>query len=212
MKRIENEKDPAKKKELAEREALPVRIELARQWERMMTFQLAATDTPGEMGTVANLEQHTRRNASGAHFLDLYDQSLAGLLGKPLPPEAQPAVRYMGQPRLIVPTQRTQIQEGESLNIKAIVLDNDPPKSAALYWRAMGQGKFAKVDLRHVARGVYTVTLPTGEGSGRTKGSVRSKGPGMEYYIEATTAGGERLIWPATAPEMNQTVVVLDKQ
>ena len=31
----------------------------------------------------------------------------------------------------------------------------------------------------------------------------------VEYYIEAKTAGGETLRWPVTAPELNQTVVVM---
>jgi hypothetical protein len=31
----------------------------------------------------------------------------------------------------------------------------------------------------------------------------------FEYYITATTAGGQQLTWPATAPKNNQTVVVL---
>jgi len=63
----------------------------------------------------------------------------------------------------------------------------------------MGRGDWQAVPLRHVARAVYTVTLPpvTGES--------------LEYYIEAGTAGGAMLRWPATAPELNQTVVVMPK-
>jgi hypothetical protein len=30
----------------------------------------------------------------------------------------------------------------------------------------------------------------------------------FEYRVEAETADGRRLQWPATAPQMNQTVVV----
>jgi hypothetical protein len=29
----------------------------------------------------------------------------------------------------------------------------------------------------------------------------------VEYYVAGETAGGKKLIWPATAPELNQTVV-----
>ena len=196
MKEMNAEKDPAKKKQLAEQKALPLRIELARQWERMMTLQLAATDTPGEMGTVANLEQHVRRNTNDRHFLDLHDRKIVEALGAALPSGAQPGERYMGQPRLIVPTVRTQVGEGESLTIKVIVLDNERPKSAALHWRPMGRGGWGTIPLRHVDRGVHTVTLPPAEDAA------------FEYYIQATTAKGQQLVWPATAPEMSQTVVV----
>jgi hypothetical protein len=58
----------------------------------------------------------------------------------------------------------------------------------------LGRGEFREQDLTHVARGVYRVTLP----------SVRDD---IEYYIAAETAGGKKLVWPVTAPEMSQTVV-----
>jgi hypothetical protein len=77
-----------------------------------------------------------------------------------------------------------------------IVLDNERPKSAALHWRPMGHGGWRTIPLRHVDRGVHTVTLSP------------AKGDGIEYYIQATTSKGQRLIWPATAPEMSQTVVI----
>jgi len=32
----------------------------------------------------------------------------------------------------------------------------------------------------------------------------------FEYYIEASLAGGEKLRWPATAPQLNQTVVATE--
>jgi len=35
-----------------------------------------------------------------------------------------------------------------------------------------------------------------------------SPGEDFEYRIEAMTAGGAILTWPATAPEINQTVLV----
>ena len=44
--------------------ALQVRTSLARAWESMIALQIAATDTPGELGTLANLEQHSRRTAA----------------------------------------------------------------------------------------------------------------------------------------------------
>jgi hypothetical protein len=85
-------------------------------------------------------------------------------------------------------------EEGEALRLKVIILDNQPARSAALYWRPLGRGEFRKHDLTHVARGVYQGTLE----------SVQND---IEYYIAAETAEGKKLIWPITAPEVNQTVV-----
>ena len=84
MEALKAQKDPAKKKALAD-EALALRVSLARIWERMLTFQLAATDTPGEMGTVSNIERHNR---VGAGFLTAHDPNLASATGQPLPPSA----------------------------------------------------------------------------------------------------------------------------
>jgi hypothetical protein len=202
MGEVHAQKDPAKKRQAAER-ALTVRIQLARQWEAMMTLQLAATDTPGAMGTIANLEQHVRRNAldGGKHrFMDIHDAVLAKALGRQLPDATHPTTRYLGAPRLIVPTVRTSVGEGQSLTLKVIVLDKERPTVAAIFWRPMGKGEWQRVSLTHVARGVYTGTLPPGPELA------------IEYYVRVTTATGRTLLWPATAPTLNQTVVVMPPQ
>lgn len=103
---------------------------------------------------------------------------------------------YTGAPRLIVPTVRSRVVVGEALTIKVIILDRSSPASAALHWRSMGEGGFQQIALSHVARGVYTVTLPPA--------SVGA----IEYYIAAELADEASLVWPATAPGLNQTVVV----
>ena len=103
--------------------------------------------------------------------------------------------RYLGKPRIIVPTKRTQIDAGEALTLKVIVLDNQRPASAALYWRPMGRGEYRKIALTHVARAVYHARVPAPDATA------------IEYYIRATTAEGQNLVWPSTAPMLNQTVV-----
>jgi hypothetical protein len=115
--------------------------------------------------------------------------SLAKHVGQPWPQE------YQGSPRLIVPTVRTLLAPGEVLRLKVIVLDNQPAQSAAVLWRPLGVGTFRAAPLRHVARAVYQVELP-------------SPGEDFEYRIEATTASGSHLKWPAAAPEINQTVLI----
>ena len=157
-----------------------------------MSCQTAATDTPGELGTIANLEMQSRRTL---HIFDAHDKDIAAALGVPLPGEAAPSANYGGAARIIVPTVRTQIEPGESLKLNVIVLDNQPAKTAALFWRALGRGEFKRINLQHVARAVYSVTIPAAQED-------------LEYYIAATTLAGDNLVWPATAPAQNQTVVI----
>ena len=185
------EKDPAKRKALAQ-EGVEIRLRLARGWEKMLWYQLAATDTSGELGMLSDLEQHNRRFLG---FLNLYDPELAVTLGEVLPTAAQPAQHYSGPGRLIVPTVRNQAAPGESLNLKVMLLDNQPARSLTLFWRPLGQGDFRKVELKNQARQVYQGNLPPAESS-------------FEYYLEATTSADQKLLWPATAPKLNQSVVV----
>jgi len=192
MDKIKVENDGMRKKEIATSGALPARINLARAWEKMMTHLLAATDTPGELGTIANLEQSTR---GALKFVEGRDDELAGILKEPMSDKTKVSLCYLGEPRIIVPTQRTVIGKDETHSLKVIVLDNAPAKDAVLYWRTLGKGSFRKIPLNHVARGVYNVTLP----------AVPEES--AEYYLRVRTATGKELVWPATAPSMNQTLV-----
>ena len=158
----------------------------------MITHLLAATDTPGELGTIANLEQAARLKLK---FVDGHDKALADALGEPLPGAVKMSSRYQGQARVIVPTVRTHVAEGENLTLKIILLDKQPVKNAVLYRRALGNGTYSKSDLTHVARAVY-------------RAEISRATEDFEYYIEAQTADGGRLVWPATAPAIAQTVVV----
>jgi hypothetical protein len=114
----------------------------------------------------------------------------------------QLARTYQGLPRIIVPTVRTLIEPGESLTVKAIILlpgdpESTPRPAVELYWRPLGKGKFARLPVKHVARGVFEVKLPP----------YSRKTMAIEYYIRATS-GTTTLLYPPTAPALNQTVVV----
>ncbi len=190
---LKAEQDQARRRSIAD-EALKIRVRMARLWERMMTYQLAAVDTPGEMGTVANLEQHSRGTLK---FLTAHDDLLVDALGAELPSEAQPSKAYSGPARLIVPTVRTQVGEGESMRVRVIVLDRALPKSVTLHRRPIGNRNFDKLNLRNIGRATFEVELPPAESS-------------FEYYVTAVTEDGSNLIWPAAAPKLCQTVVVWD--
>ena len=175
-------------------EALHARIALARAWERMIAFQIAATDTPGELGTLANLEQHNRKNLQ---FLEIHDKELNSVLGKPLPGEVRLSNAYPGPVRVIVPTVRTMSRPGERVTLKVILIASDGKASGELAWRPLGGSEFKYISLEHVARGVFQVKLPT----------IPAGAMGIEYFIQAC-ADGRTLRWPATAPALSQTLVL----
>ena len=180
----------------AAREALAARVALARVWERMIAHQVAAVETPGELGTICNLEQHTRGTF---RFVVAHDEALVAALGKPLPATANVDTAYRGEPRIIVPTVRSLVGEGESLELRVIVMDVAPPASAHVRVRPLGGNAWHSITLEPVGRAVYLAELPPAQTS-------------FEYRVVATTAAGERLSWPASAPEINQTVVVMPSQ
>ena len=192
MKQAGQETDPAKRKQMAGGEILPVRLALARRWEQMMTLLLQTVSTPGEMGTIANLEQHTRRND---HFLDAHDAKLSEFLGAPLPAGAQPGTVYTGPARLLVPTQRSVVLAGEVPSLRAILLDRNDAAAVTLLLRPLGKRKFTVTPMKHLGRGVYEATLP------------RAGSETLEYAVRAKLQDGRELYWPATAPERGATLV-----
>lgn len=172
--------------------ALAVREELARLWVDMIRLQMAAVDTPGELGTIANLEQQSR---GGANLVGGHDAALEKILGTSLPPSCTPSTQYEGPARLIVPTVRGIVEPRKPLALKIITLGGQPVKSLVVRVRPLGGESWQEIKVQPVARAIYNVTLPPTDSD-------------FEYHITALTADGHELVWPATAPELNQTVVV----
>ncbi|MCX5771032.1 MAG: malectin domain-containing carbohydrate-binding protein, partial [Candidatus Hydrogenedentes bacterium] len=172
---------------LARDEALPARIDLVAAVREMYAELIKTVSTTGEMGSITNLEQHTL-----PHVLETPGKDLEALLGEPLSPEAQLPASYAGPTTIIVPVVRTSLEQGDPLNVVATVLAETPPAPVSLYWRPMGQGEFEEVPLAHVARATWAIMRPVSED--------------IEYYIKAADA-----VWPATAPDLNQTIVITSK-
>ena len=158
---------------------------------RTEALQTAIVSTPGELGTIANLEQHTRRES---HFLDAHDAALTQALGKDLPVETAPSQDYTGPARLIVPTIRTTTTKGEVLTLRIIALDSRPADSLTVHLRLLGEGPWQSIPAMPRGRAVFEVRLPSAQRD-------------FEYYISST----RDLVWPPTAPRLNQTVVVRDE-
>ena len=185
--------DAAAKAKAARETALPVRVKMVQSARSIMGALLAVAGTTGELGTIANWEQHNFPAA-----IEKPGEALGKLLGGELPPEAKLASAYEGPLRIIVPTLRTAREAGESLKLKVIVLATTPPQEATLFWRELGAGaKFRAVPLRNVARSVYEAELPPSAGD-------------VEYYIRAVARESEA-VFPVTAPAIAQTVIVLPR-
>ncbi|MCX6998127.1 MAG: hypothetical protein NTV49_13850 [Kiritimatiellaeota bacterium] len=64
-----------------------------------------------------------------------------------------------------------------------------------VHLRPLGRGDWQAVPAKHLGRAVYEVALPPAQED-------------FEYHVTAETNSGAPLVWPATAPRINQTVVV----
>jgi hypothetical protein len=115
--------------------------------------------------------------------------SISGKIGKPFPRE------YLGAPRIIVTCVRSIAARGESLTLKIMALSDPNVKSVSIRVRPLGKGAWKAIEARHIARSVWNATLPAAKED-------------FEYQVVAKTMSGKELIWPASAPAINQTVVV----
>jgi hypothetical protein len=174
--------------EIAAQTLLPIRERMANALKALYDALLATVSTPGEMGTVMNWEQHLL-----PALMLKPGQELQNILGGELPASVRLPRTYDGPPRLVVPTVRTLLAPGEPLRLKVIILTRGKDVEATMHWREMGRGAYVSVPLEKVGRGVYLALCPETEKD-------------IEYYIRVRTAGQE-IIFPATAPVMNQTVV-----
>jgi hypothetical protein len=173
--------------------ALKIRLQLARTWEQMMSRLVACADTSGELGTIANLEQHNRKRLQ---FLSLHDQAIAQALGRPLPAGIEPGTHDAGPARLAVPTVRSEAQPGEILKLTVLAIGQAPAREVTLHWRTWGRGSFHSILARRIGRAVHEADLPPASEE-------------IEYYFSARAADGSELRWPASAPELCQTVITL---
>ena len=175
--------------------AFPLRLETTALWEEMVKTLLLTVSNTGEMGTIANLEQH---NLGKLNILGKHDSLLTALSEQPLPASTRLTTDYDGPLRVIVPTKRTLLEDSEDLYVRARILARQPVLSATLYWRMLGDISFKRLPMMHIARGVYQVELSNDVFLPED----------IEYYIHVETETEEQS-WPVTAPEINHSVVVL---
>ena len=190
---IKKEKDQAKKQQMANGTALPLRLDLMKKWKQTTELLLAKVSTTGEMGMIANLEMHNGQHSQNLMGQDKFLQEL----GVKLPEEAFPGKEYTGKTRVIVPTDESILMKGKDFYLRVRVLSAENSVSGKLIWRNMGNGKFKTIELKKMDRNVFEVTIPASEIN-----------DDFEYYIEVS-AGSQLVKYPVTTPDLNRTVVVM---
>jgi hypothetical protein len=176
--------------------ALPLRIRLGELWTELLREEIAGASSSGELGTIANLEQRSRAHQK---LLDRHDGFLAEALGAALPAAAFPARNYTGPARIVVPTLRTSAGPGECLRLKVLLIAENSPGAATLFWRRTGDAEYLRIPLKPVARWVNEAVLPP----------LDPKAPIAEYHIEAML-DGSLVRWPASDSGRDQTLVLFE--
>jgi hypothetical protein len=184
--------DAAAKKALGN-QLLTARNNTVRAWGEMVTHLLQTVNTTGEMGTIANIEQH---NMQQMRFLVKYDSLINAAVGENIP-AADLSKSYTGDSRLVVTTKRTLLHHGEDLNMRIRILTSSNIVAATVFWKPLGAKSFEQKAIDHEASNVYQLHLSEDE----------FKQQDLEYYVVVKLASGENLKYPV-GENTTQSVVV----
>jgi hypothetical protein len=191
--KVKAEQERSRQQQAARTTLMPLRQQMLDMVAEVHKHLLSSVTTWGGLGNVTNWQQHVLPLVFGE-----LDKQLAEYVGQEALAANRPAREYAGEPRLFLPTTRSLADTSErKLQLKAIVLAVGTPRDVVLFYRAAGAGPFTQRACQLVGRGVYSVELPL------------EKSELHEYYVKATTATGQELVWPPTAPTVNQTVVCM---
>ncbi len=80
---------------------------------------------------------------------------------------------------LITHTKVSDTQEGSTVTITAVIIDNDDVASASVFYKAADMTSFTPIPMRRLGN-IYDVVIPAED----------VKSPGFSYYIEATDKSG----------------------
>jgi hypothetical protein len=184
-----------KKKEFIIEHVIPKRILANKNWQNMVHQLLSVVQTKGEMGTVANLQQH---NMDYLALLTKYDAQIISISGEPLPASALPDQKYSGPDRIIVSTRRTMITKSEDFKLKIIVLSEDSIKKSTLCWRKLGAEKYKKRSIDFIKQGHGICFLKASEFSNSD----------FEYYLTVELSKNDILRFPTAAPESTRIIII----
>ena len=194
IKEAEKQESDNLKKSLVTHKCLPLRIMMVQEVSLLYSNLFNVITTRGELGTIANWEQHILPS-----LFEKPELELERILGQRLPQEAKMSHDYRGQLRVIVPTRRTLLFGNEALNIELVVMSETPIQSCKLYWRPLGAKDFVSLSFSHRARGVFFLTIPEDQIKNRD----------FEYFIEVKTSDNIVKRYPSQAPSKLRQVIVL---
>nr|WP_315158582.1 alpha-glucuronidase family glycosyl hydrolase [uncultured Flavobacterium sp.] len=144
------------------------RKEVAIAWTEMEDFLMQTISTNGEMGTIANLEQH---NLGSLNQIQQYDSILKAQLSNV--PDLKLSMSYKGALRIVMPTRLTILKKGESLLSKVRILSPEAIKSVTIYYKALGEKEYDTKELKNIMRNVYQLEINPEEYEQKS----------FEYYI-----------------------------
>jgi hypothetical protein len=191
LKVIKEIKDKAEQKNAAVNQLLPLRKLIMSEIEVAYNYQVSAITSQGALGNLCNWQQHI-----SDLIIEKPGEELEALLGEQLSSEYLPVRKFTGSSRIIVPTVRTNLDTGEDLRLKVICVGIKPAE-LVIKWRNLGEKPFRVKAAGHIARGVYEIVIPSSEIS-----------DDFEYFLSCTDNSGKTILWPATAGEINQSVVL----
>jgi len=156
-------------------------------------------DTYGKYGSVNYTEcNFTCAGDGGIDCGGTWHNSIYSVQKSTLPESAIPTQKYSGSARLVVPTARSDLGTTETFTLTVMVLSLAVPDSVTLNWRQMGSKATWNTQafaLKTQGRQVYTVAI----------GGMKQD---FEYYVNAAVEGTQ-LYFPATSPDVPQTVIVV---
>jgi hypothetical protein len=160
------------------------------EFEEIIFYLLKTVNTTGELGTIANWQQHNY-----AHYLYIPGKEFEKITKHELPASCWPSNKSLNINRIIAPTLRTSLRKGEEFKLKIILL-GDNVKSGKLYWKHIGKNNYNQTELKNLNRSVWLAEIPS-----------QSITDDFEYYIEVSSSSG-LIKFPSTHPANNQTIVV----
>lgn len=192
MESVKSENNTERRKKLFMETVLPIRKQQIDNLNEINKYLMNSVSTTGGLGTITNWQQHNI-----PMLIEEPEKELVKILGEELSQEMKPSREYIGKERMIVPTVRSNIDADKPFRLK-IIFFGDEPENAAFFWKQLGEKKYKKINLNHVTRNIYNIAIEPN--------MIRGD---FEYYVKALSSKGKKLMFPATAPELNQTVVVI---
>jgi hypothetical protein len=196
IKEVEIQNIPDDQLAIHKKVLLEKRVNLASEWNELIRYLLLKTSTKGDMGIIANLEMH---NLNYNQFLTEHDVLLEELMGKELPKDVFPSKSYSGPLRIVVTPAPSVLFKGVEYNLQIRVLSKSENISCKMHYRNLGERVYTSRSLRAISKNVFEVDI---------NDTIFDND--FEYYFEVN-AGNETVCYPATAKNVNHSIVIVNR-